>query len=157
MKISGMNPETGKVYEAEANHITTEFIEEMSSFEMADNLIKRMIDQLDISADSKSLLYDFSELIIKAGQYVIQIGRKIIDYVCSLFKTFPTVTFGAIFGAIMGLLVSSIPVIGWVLGPIVTPILIGLGMIGGAILDIPNVNLNRQINKIVSHLEPLKA
>ena len=101
MKIQGINPETGEEYQSEAN-LNDSFIESMLNFDMSDEQIKKVIDNLNVSADVKSLLYAISKATIKAGQFVLKIGRKIIDFVCLIFKEFPNATFGLIFGAIAG-------------------------------------------------------
>ena len=85
MRISGVDPNSGEAYEVEVEDVSTEFIDTMSSFEMSDEQIKRMIDKLNISADAKSLLYSFSKTTIRVGEYVLRIGRKIID-LCRLIE-----------------------------------------------------------------------
>lgn len=157
MKITATNPETGEEFKTESNSITSEFIAMMADFEITDVGIKRMIDNLDVSADVKSLLYSFSKATIKVGEYVVKIGRKIIDYICNLFKAFPNVSFFMIFGAIAGLLVSMIPIIGWVLGPIVTPILMLAGMAVGIYEDLRDKQLERKVAEITAQFTPLKT
>jgi len=157
MKITAINPETGAEFQAESKSITSEFISMMANFEMTDESIKRMIDNLDVSADAKLLLYKFSKATIKAGEYVLKIGRKIIDVICTVFKEYRHASFGMVFGAIAGLLISSIPIIGWVLGPIVTPILTVFGMLGGLYEDMKDKQLERKITEITAKFTPLKT
>ena len=129
----------------------------MLNFKLSDEDIKRLIDNLNISADAKSLLYAFSKATIKAGQFVLKIGRKIIDFVCLLFKEFPNATFGMIFGAIVGFLLSAIPILGVVLGPIVTPLAIVFGLIIGVPQDIRDKALARKIAEANAVFSPLNA
>jgi len=157
MKITAINPETGAEFQAESKSITSEFISMMANFEMTDESIKRMIDNLDASADVKSLLYTFSKATIRAGEYILKIGRKVIDFICTVFKEYRHASFGMIFGAIAGLLISTIPVIGWVLGPIVTPILAIFGMLGGLNEDMKDKQLERKITEITVKFAPLKT
>jgi len=154
MKVKGVDPSTGKEVEIEIEKPEESFFEAMRSFEMSDDGIKRLIDKLDISADAKSLLYTFSKATIKVGEYVIKIGRKIIDCVCLAYREFPKATFGIVFGGILGALISAIPFIGVFLGPFVTPILMALGLVGGAALDVSR-ELREIILKIVSVFAPL--
>jgi len=153
MKIKGVNPETGEVYESETIDVSSEFIESMSDFELSDDRIKRMIDNLNISADAKSMLYTFSKATIRAGEYVLKIGRKIIDFICLTFKQYPHASFATIFGGIVGFLLSAIPVIGVVLGALTSAILIAIGYIS----DIQEESLKRKIAEIASKFSPLKA
>ena len=157
MKVKGTNPKTGEEYQAEAENVTSDFLKFLTEFEMSEEGIKRLIDELDISADAKSLLFSFSNASFRAGEYVIKIGRKIIDLVCLVYKEYPSATFGVVFGAIAGFLVSSIPIIGFVLGPIVTPILLAIGLFGGLLEDLKDNNLKRKIEEISAKFSPLKT
>ena len=152
MKIKGVNPETGEEFEAEADGVENDFIKFMAEFEISEDGVKRIIDNLDISADAKSLLFSFSTATIRAGQYVIKIGRKIIDFVCQICKEFPTATFGVVFGALAGMLISSIPF----LGPLLTPILIAIGLVGGLLEDVKDKALARKIVAANKKFSPLK-
>jgi len=157
MKIKGINPDTGAEYEADAELVDNDFVKTMSDFKMTDDAIKKMIGNLNISADAKSLLYTFSKATIKAGEFVLKIGRKVIDCICLLFKEYPSATFGMIFGAILGFLISAIPVIGVVLGPLVTPIAMALGLVMGMHTDIGDKALARRIAEINAKFSPLNA
>lgn len=156
MIIRGVNLETGEVFRANAKNFNSDLLKFLGDFEMSEEGIKRLIEGLDISADAKSLLFSFSKATILAGEYIIKIGRKIIDLVCVVYREFPSATFGVILGAIAGFLISSIPIIGAVLGPIFTPIAIAIGLIVGLVEDIKDDTLKRkvaEINKCFSFLK----
>ena len=157
MKISGKNPESGEEFNTESDNIDNEFVESMSIFDMAEGKIKKIIDELNISADAKSMLFSFSKVTIRAGEKIIQIGRKIIDYICRVFTEFPSASFGIVFGAIAGFLISFIPIIGVVLGPIFTPIAMILGLVGGLGEDLKDKALARRVAEINAKFNPLKA
>jgi len=157
MKISGINPETGEKFETDASDVNEEFIQSMSDFKMTDGEVKKLIDSLDVSADIKSGLYMISKTTIKAGQFVLKVGRKIIDFVALTFKEYPTASFGMIFGAIIGFLITAIPILGAVLGPLVTPILIALGLIVGLYNDIQDKALLRKITEINANFSALNT
>jgi len=134
-----------------------EFLAAMRSMQLSDQQIKRMIDRLDISADSKAMLHGFAKATIQVGAHVIKIGRKLIDYVCAVFKEFPKATFGIVFGTIIAALLASIPLLGAVLAPIATPILIALGLVMGTVEDWRDQQLERKIKEIQAELAPLKT
>lgn len=157
MKISGVNPETGEQFQAEAEGVNSDFIDQMSEFEMSEAGIKKLVDNLDISADAKSVLHSISTVTIRAGAFILKVGRKIIDYVCIVLKNYPSASFGMVFGAIIGFLISSIPIIGVVLGPVATPILIALGLIQGLREDIKDLNLARKITEINAKFSALNT
>jgi hypothetical protein len=157
MIVEGVSPETGETYQVDATEIDKQYLESMSVFEMADKEVKKIIDNLDISADAKSLLYSFSNATIKAGEYIVKIGRKIIDYICRILKEFPNATFGLVFGAVAGFLVSTIPILGVVLGAVLGPLLMAFGLVGGLAEDLKDKALERKISEINKKFTPLRA
>lgn len=157
MKINGENSETGEKYQSDAGSVTGDFIKTMSSFNFSDEETKKLIDGLNVSADVKSLLYSFSKATIKAGEYIIKIGRKILDFVCMVFDEYPNATFGLLFGAIAGVLIGSIPILGVVLGPVFAPIAMLLGLTSGYFDDIKNKSLLRTIKAANAEFSPLNA
>jgi hypothetical protein len=157
MKVKATNPETGEEFKLEADNITSDFLKLLSDFEMSEEGIKRLIDGLDISADAKSLLFSFSKTTFRVGEYIIKIGRKIIDLVCKIYKDYPSATFGFVLGAIVSALISSIPILGAVLGPLLTPILLALGLILGMFEDIKDNALRRKIAEVQDSFSPLGA
>jgi len=156
MKIEGRNPESGETYQTKDNNVDSSFVDWSSTFEMSDSTVKKIIDNLELSADTKSLIYSFSKATIKAGEFVIKIGRKIIDFICKLFSDYPSASFGMIFGAIAGFLVASIPVLG-VLASFITPILMAFGLAKGLNEDLKDKALARRIAEINGQFAPLHA
>jgi len=157
MKIIGVKPDTGETFQEDVAEISNDYFQEFSIFEMSDDDIKRMIDRLNISADIKALLYKFSKATLKVGSYILKVGRKIIDYICAAFREYPNTGFGMLFGAIVTLLIASIPVLGALLAPIVGPILIAYGILVGANVDLENKKLKTRVQDIVASFIPLKT
>lgn len=157
MNVEYIDAETGTVCVEKAQSVSNEFIQLMMDFDMSGEQIKRIIDNLDVSADAKDLLYKISKATIKVGDYILKIGRKIIDYICTVFRENKNAGFGLIFGAIAGVLISAIPLIGALIGPLVTPLLMIFGLVGGLNEDLKDKALERKIREIVSKFSPLKA
>jgi len=157
MIISGVDSQTGKEIKTEVSALPAAFIKYMSDFNLSEKNIKASIDKLQISADAKSALYAFSRTTIKAGEFILKIGRKIVDFVLTLYEEFPTASFGMIFGGIVGLLISSIPIAGFVLGPVFAPIAISFGLVVGVSEDLKDKSLARKITEFNAGLTPLKA
>ena len=55
-------------------------------------------------------------MTIRAGEFVIRVGRKIIEVIGFLIRTFPKASSGLIIGAMIGSLAASVPVLGFMLG-----------------------------------------
>jgi len=156
VKGEGNNSGTGEIFQTQECNIDKDFIDWVSVLSMTEAKVKKTIDNLDVSADTKALLYSFSKATIKAGEFVIKVGRKIVDFICELFTRFPSTSFGIIFGAVAGFLIASIPVLG-LLSSVVTPILIAFGMTLGMKEDIKDKALARKIAEINAKFSPLKA
>jgi nucleoside permease NupC len=157
MNVEGTNPKTGEEVQIDAEKVDGTFLKTMSILDMTDAQIRKIIDNLNVSADTKSLLYAFSQATLRAGQYILKIGRKIIDFVCKLVTEFPSATFGMVFGAIAGFLITSIPLLGAVLGPLFAPIAIAFGIVGGVREDMKDRALARRVAEINAQFTPLNT
>ncbi|WP_260292561.1 hypothetical protein [Sedimenticola hydrogenitrophicus] len=155
MQAKGTNSNTGEYFEVNLNGLDQSFIESMLKFDLPDNYVKKAIENLNVSADVKSMLYSFSKATLKVGEYILKIGRKIIDFVFQIYKEYPSATFGMIFGAIAGFLVSTIPIIGTLLGAFFTPIAIAIGLVGGIKEDLKDKALLRKIAEANAKFSPL--
>lgn len=155
MKVKGIDPNTGREVEIEIESPDKDFFKTMKNFAIDDESVMRMIDRLSISADAKSMLYRLSKATIRVGEHVINIGRKILDAVCHIIQEYPNTTFGLAFGALVGMLLSSIPILGQFLGPIVAPIAIVLGGMIGRWEDFQDKMLARKIAAKLEEFAPL--
>jgi hypothetical protein len=102
MIIQGTNLETGVEFQTVIEDLNQDFLASMNNFSLSDDEIRRSIDNLNVSADVKSLLFQFTKVTLKAGDFLLKIGRKIIEFVCLMYKEYKNATFGMIFGAIVG-------------------------------------------------------
>lgn len=161
MKIEAENPNTGGRFSADIDPPETRFFDDMRSFRLTEESLRRHVEKLNISADAKHALFALSRITLKAGEYVIRIGRKIIDFILRLFDEYPNMAFGALFGAVVGFLFSSIPVIGFVLGPVITPLAVALGLAAGYFDDMRvrrlDADVDRKIREFEATLAPLRA
>jgi hypothetical protein len=157
MIIQGTNLETGLEFKTVIEDLNQDFLASINNFSLTDDEIRKSIDNLNVSADVKSLLFQFTKVTLKAGDFLLKIGRKIIEFVCLMYREYKNATFGMLFGAIVGLLLASIPVLGVILGPLFTPIAIGLGLVLGLNEDIKDKQLERKIAEINAKLAPLKT
>ncbi|MEL7638053.1 MAG: hypothetical protein AAGU21_00270 [Solidesulfovibrio sp.] len=102
---------------------------------MTDSEMVQRIRSLDISAQDKGLLRALMEAKTEIGGVMVRIGKKLLDICFSalniLMEHFPATMAGLLLGALLGLVFSSIPVLGWLLGPMLGPILVlGVGTMG---------------------------
>jgi len=155
MKAIGTNPETGETQTLEVSQISASYLEDFKSLTFSKKELRQQIENLSISADAKVLLEKMATGVIKVGSAVIKVGQKIIELVLKIMAKFPNASFGLIFGAMAGVLIASVPIIGLVLGPIVTPLLAALGLILGTKADFENAALEGKIREAIATFDPL--
>ena len=90
-----------------------------------------MIDSLKIDAKWKAYLKDILYKVIIVGKRVVEVGKRILDAVLAAFRRHPDVAAALIVGTILSLLAANIPVIGWLLAPIIMAVNI---MVSGVLL-----------------------
>ena len=158
MRIEAQDTKSGKSFSAEAPELDKNVIDGFfGTFSVSDEDIKRSIENLAISADAKAVLFQISKTTIRASGLVVRIGRKILDVICFLLREFPYMTFGAIFAVVVGMLVTSIPVIGFVIGPLFTAFAIPTGIVLGLIEDIEERSVKRRIREATLSFEKLRT
>ena len=57
MKLTAINSATGEEFSADAEAVTEESIRDLFDIDLSDDALKRMINNLNVSADVKSLLF----------------------------------------------------------------------------------------------------
>ncbi len=153
MELQVTNPETGET----RLDLSEDFLTELTTQTLLKKELLSRIDNLNLSADSKALLYKMAGTAMKVGATVVKIGHKILEVVLQLVSRFPNASFGLIFGAIAGALVGGVPLIGFVLGPVVTPLLAAFGLLMGAKADFADAALEGRIMEAVATFDPLKG
>lgn len=122
-------------------------------FDVSDEGLRRWIGGLRFSADNKAILYNISTTTIRAGEYVIKIGRKILEVIYSLVRKFPRATFWTLMGGVLGWLATSIPIIGFVIGPLV----MALGLAKGVYEEIKDAAMKQAMRESMAGFEALRT
>lgn len=157
MNIRIIDPATGKEFTQSIAEPKPDFYEFAGQFEFSDEQLRARIDRMDISADAKAMLYSFTKATITVGKTIIKIGRKIIDILFTVLRSFPHLTFGVIFGYIVGALIATLPFIGAWLASIVTPLAILFGIVLAFPQELQAGELGARISAIVDKFAPLRA
>ena len=132
-------------------------LNQVNKEDISDEHIAHWIRNLNVSAEVKDLLDRLQELVLKIGNTIINVGRKIIELAIKLARDFPNTAFGFFIAAIIGLLIGSIPLLGPVLGPLLMPLLLALGLAFGFWNDIQNKNHKKALHDAISVFRPLQA
>lgn len=157
MKVVSIDSKTGKEVTTEIPDPSPDFFVFVSGSDLSDEQIRAQIDKMNVSADVKALLYSFSMATIRAGKVILKIGRKILDILFAIIRAFPNITFGILFGLVVGALVASVPVIGFVLGSLATTIAVAFGFVVGAKADLMSGEMGQRMDTILAQFSPLRA
>lgn len=137
MKIVAVNPESKETQEAEVSEFSDNDLDLLQTYHFPENMnperaVRSYIERQDISADQKAKYWEklkvLAQAALQVGKHVIFVGRKILDFVLHLVKSYPNLAIGLALGAVFGSLIATIPVIGFVFGALAK---IFLPLIGG--------------------------
>ena len=94
------------------------------------------MDRTSMGAVWKKRLKIIHEKVIAFKDKAIPIGRYIIRILSKVASNFSGAITGAIIGGILGLMISAIPLVGWVLGSLLTHLFIFAGTVIGLASDL---------------------
>ena len=140
--ITVKDPITGEI---QSITITSEQAKQMNS-ELEDTTVyERWINNQDFGKNGdkiKKVLIKMLSITQKVGDTILNIGKVVVDFFIKLIKKllqeFPNTVLGMIGGLLLGLLVSCIPFLGWILDALVIPLFVSIGGILGFITDMKN-------------------
>ena len=151
----------GADFSEDARLLDEDAIAELNTCEFTREQVRRLVDNLNVSADAKFKLHSISdasiEVMTAAGKVVIWIGRKILDIVVFLTREFPNAVFGVIFGFVVGHLIGLIPIIGFLIGPLIQTILAAFGLVHGGAQDLREKDIQRRVAEICRQFTALQT
>ena len=120
--------------------------------------IKNYLDNSNMSADMKAILYDIAGFSIKVGQTVIAVGRRIFEIASGLVVKFPNFTLSTLVAVVIGVVLNGalggLPVIG-ALAAFFSKLLVLLGMAKGAIDDIRDNAAKSEMQRVSAQFDAL--
>lgn len=128
MKVEATNQNTREKIILEVNDITSESLKYLSKDYLSKKEIKNYIDNTCFSPEIKSMLWTVAEISINISNTVINIGRRIIELIVFFARSYPNTSIGVIVGSIIGISVTAIPLIGFLIGWLLQPLCIALGL-----------------------------
>lgn len=146
--IETIDHKTGKTMRLEISEKDLEQLQRATSEckpIMSRDALHKFVDELNVSVEVKALLIKLLDHAMSIAGTFIAIGRKIIELLVYFSRKFPNMAMGMIVGAVLGAIFSSIPLLGWALGSLVTPILILLGAGLGFWQDMKDISLKESI------------
>ncbi len=155
--IAYEDPDSGKTVSREVPDPPPSLLEFLRKQDWSDAQIAALIDRLSLSADAKANLVMFTKATLKIGKTIVKIGRKIIDMVFSLLRHFPAMGFAVIFALFLGALISAIPLIGAVIGPLAMTIAGIAGVAIGGRAELMSGDFGTRVQAFLQELRPLAA
>lgn len=149
MLIEMTNPETKQLVAVEADDINVDDLNKQFKLNFSEAEFRRIIDNLDIPAEAKTLLTELLNFSIKVGTVVLEVGKKIIEVVRVLAKNFPHITAGMIIAITLIFLVSCIPVLGPLLSWFCTPFFLLIGTGAGILKEYENTDLGKALKDVI--------
>ena len=149
MLIEMTNAKTNEKVEIEIHDINVGELEEQFKPVLSVDELRRIIDNFAVPAEVKAMLNELLSFSIKVGEVVLEVGRKIIEVLKVLVKAYPNTAAGLLVGSLIGLLLSSIPVLGWLLGWLLVPLFTALGLALGMWKDLGDTELGTAIEDVL--------
>lgn len=120
--------------------------------------IKSTLDNSNLSADLKALIYDVAKVTIKIGETVIAIGRRILEIASALVSKFPNLTMGTLVGltiaAVISSLLGGLPIIGG-LAALLSKLVVLLGAGKGFIDDLRENAAKVEMDRVTAQFNAL--
>ncbi len=115
------------------------------------------LDRMTLSADAKVLMGTLLETTAEVAGRIIEVGRQILAFAIDMLKRFPNTGLGLVVGLTLTAVIGAIPFLGAVLAPLVGPLLTAFTVTNGALADMKNSSLEKQIDLFSAKLDEVIA
>lgn len=115
------------------------------------------LDRMSLSADTKALLMDLAAVTVKAGEFVVNLGRKILTLALAVVQAFPGTIFGTVVAVVVAALIAGFPVIGAAIAVFLKPLLVTYGLTVGALSDLRDPLWSDRLGDLEAKLSSLLA
>jgi len=136
MIVEAVHPETGEKFSVDIPSLHPEDLNSLSTEYTTEEKLKSYIEQLDVSAEIKAMLFKFAKFTISVGKTLIKFGKKVLEIAMMLAAKYKSTTLGIILGALLTLLISTIPYLGPSLASFLGPFILLFGIGKGLWEDI---------------------
>lgn len=106
------------------------------------------LDRLPLPADAKVLMGQLLATTAAVAGQIIEVGRQIIAFVLEMVRRYPATALGAVVGLTITVLIGSIPLLGFLLGPLIGPIMTAFLLTQGALSDMRNLGIAKEIEAL---------
>ncbi len=118
---------------------------------------EKWLNRQRLSADAKSLINSIAQTTVYVGGKIVRVGMKILSTCLNMIKTFPHTAFGVVIGAVLSVLVGSVPLIGALIGPFLAPLFLAFGVGMGAIADFQSSAFRARMDAVEAEYASLRT
>lgn len=115
------------------------------------------LDRLTMPADVKRILAQLAVAVVEVGGKLVEAGRRIVAFLLDAMRSFPNTAMGIVVALTVSMLVASVPFLGALLAPLLTPILLAFGLTRGMLADMKDNGLRRRIEGLEAEFRGLAA
>ena len=115
------------------------------------NVAKKQWLSPEIASNLRSVLHEICSVTKVIGKEIVDVGKKIIDYILEALRYFPNTGAGVVIIALLHGIVNAIPFLGGLLQPLLLPI--DIVIVGGSFIkDLMGTDLFSKILGQISSL-----
>ncbi len=152
MKIQLIHPLTGETVQMELDEATPQRLAELLAPQASQTRVRQQVDNLPYRRDVKAILGELAAMTLKLGGVVLHVGRKLLELVFALVQRYPNTSCYTLIEYALGSLISSIPLLGWLLGWLVLPLFTALGLAIGGWSDLKTQQQVQQLQEQIQNL-----
>ncbi len=115
------------------------------------------LDRIAMPADAKVLMGKLLDTTAEVAGKIVEVGRRIIAFIIDLMDRYPGTVLGLGVGLTLTVLLGSIPILGMILGPVVGPLMAAFMVTSGALADLRNSAIEKQIELFGAKLDAALA
>lgn len=131
MQVEAIHPETGEKIIVDIPNLTEDKLDDLLKEHASDEQIKSALENVPVPAELKAILHNLAKYTVVVGGVIFKIGKKVLEIVIYLATKFKKLSFVMIVAAFLSFLIASIPFLGPILFPYLSPIIMLAGLAKG--------------------------
>ena len=157
MIIKALHPDTGAEISLDVPVLKEQDLNLLAEEQSPRNRVLRMLENLDLNAETKVFLSKFLDYSITVGGVLVRLGKKVLEIALFVASRLPLLTFWTVLAAVVTFLISQIPILGSILSAFLAPLLIFAGLVKGFYEELASNNptLNDLLQSASESFKPL--
>ncbi|MXO87108.1 hypothetical protein GRI38_13830 [Altererythrobacter aurantiacus] len=119
--------------------------------------LQREIENLPITAEAKLSLERLSKVTVRAGEQIVEVGRRILAFAFELIRQFPNLTLAIAAALTINALLISVPLLGPLLQPLYGPVILAAGVGAGALAELIEGDMRVRMDAVITEFEAIFA